>query len=57
MDAIEIVFRLVGAFYVFAGWLALRAEGLAIAGALKAILGPENVSFAAGWESGQGADA
>lgn len=36
---------------------AWRAEGLAIAEALKEILGPENVGFAGGWETGQGADA
>lgn len=36
---------------------AWRAEGLAIAEALKEILGPENVSFAEGWDTGQGADA
>lgn len=83
MDAIDVVFRLAGAFYVFAGWLgqrailmdsvldkalaalsagrgakaAWRAEGLAIAEALKAILGAENVRFAEGWETGEGRDA
>ncbi|MCO5159007.1 MAG: hypothetical protein M9945_20110 [Aquamicrobium sp.] len=36
---------------------AWRAEGLAIAEALKEILGPENVIFVEGWETGQGADA
>ena len=36
---------------------AWRAEGLAIAEALKEILGPENVRLAENWEGGQGADA
>ncbi len=36
---------------------AWRAEGLAIGAALEEILGPENVRFAEGWETGQGADA